>query len=258
MEGARSRGQTLHLLDLSADFRHRSAARYEEIYGLAHPAPDRLAEFTCGLPELSPGRPAGPVAHPGCFATCVTLGVAPVVAAGLTEGAFRVSAVTGSTGSGRQPTTGTHHPDRHGSMRAYKPLAHRHRPEIETMLGALNGNAHEVLFVPASGPFARGIYATIHFDLRSDMSTDDLKKCYDGFYEDSFFVSMSADPPSLKEVVGTNRCRISVAVHGRHAVAISAIDNLVKGAAGGAVQWMNRLIGLADDAGLAGPGWGWN
>ena len=258
LTGAQSRGQTLHLLDLSADFRHRSAARYEEIYGQTHPAPTRLEEFTCGLPELSPGRPAGPVAHPGCFATCVTLGLAPVVAARLVDGPVRVSAVTGSTGSGRQPKPGTHHPDRHGSMRAYKPLAHRHRPEIETMLGGLGESRPEVLFVPTSGPFARGIYATTHFDLRSDMSTEALKNCYDDFYADSPFVSTSLGPPSLKEVVGTNRCRVSVAVDGRHAVAISAIDNLVKGAAGGAVQWMNRLIGQPDEAGLDGPGWGWN
>ncbi len=250
--------QRLHLVDLSADFRHASAQQYQEIYGQKHPAPGRLDQFSCGVPELSREAPTGPVAHPGCFATCVSLGVAPVAAAGLNRGPYRVSAVTGSTGSGRNPKPGTHHPDRHGSMRAYKPLAHRHRPEIETMLSELGPQPAEVLFVPNSGPFARGIYAVTHFDLAENLRLEDLRDCYREFYKDSPFVGLSEHPPTLKEVVGTNRCRISLAVDGRHAVAISALDNLVKGAAGGAVQWMNRLIGQPDIAGLDGPGWGWN
>ncbi|MEZ4414668.1 MAG: N-acetyl-gamma-glutamyl-phosphate reductase [Gemmatimonadota bacterium] len=259
LSAAQGAGKDLLLVDLSADFRLPTADAYKAVYGHDHPAPGRIADFTCALPELRADTPEGPIAHPGCFTTCVTLGAAALHAQGLLAGPIRVSAVTGSTGSGRTPTAGTHHPDRHGSMKVYKPLTHRHRPEMEMLLGRLtDGEDPRVLFVPTSGPFARGIHATLHMELSHSMSSSELVSSMQAFYSGSPFVHVSADPPSLKEVVGTNRCRISAVVDGDQAVVVSTLDNLVKGAAGGAVQWMNRLAGLPESTGLLTPGLGWS
>ncbi|MEZ4424013.1 MAG: N-acetyl-gamma-glutamyl-phosphate reductase [Gemmatimonadota bacterium] len=260
LTAADSAGHELLLVDLSADFRLPTAEAYRAVYGHEHPAPGRIDAFTCALPELTPETPAGPVAHPGCFTTCVTLGAAPLVAAGLLAGPVRVSAVTGSTGSGRSPTPGTHHPDRHGSMRVYNPLGHRHRPEMEMLLGRLasDGSDPRVLFVPTSGPFARGIHATLHVELTQRMSSRDLTDLLTRFYADHPFVTVRPSPPSLKEVVGSNRCCMSAVADGDQAVVVSTLDNLIKGASGGALQWMNRLAGLPESTGLLTPGLGWS
>jgi N-acetyl-gamma-glutamyl-phosphate reductase len=248
------------VVDLSADFRLPSVAHYEEVYGGSHGAPDRYDAFTCALPDLEAHTPSGPVAHPGCFTTAVTLACAPAHVGGLASGPFRVAAVTGSTGSGRNPSPTTHHPERHGSLKAYLPLHHRHAPEMSMLLARVRdgGDEPEVLFVPHSGPFARGIHATVHVELARAMTTEQLLALYTKFYADAPFVSVSDQPPVLKEVIGTNRCRIGVAASGSHGVVFSVIDNLTKGAAGGAVQWMNRLCGFEPDAGLRLPALGWN
>lgn len=251
-------GADVKTVDLSADFRLPDADAWAAVYGEAHGAPDRCASFMCGLPELEPPTNARYVAHPGCFTTAVTLACAPVVADGLADSPYRVSAVTGSTGSGAKPSETTHHPARHGNMKAYRPLNHRHTPEMEMLLGRLGERPPEVRFVPHSGPFARGIHATVHLDLERPMDTKELAASYAAFYADAPFVSVSETPPTLKEVVGTNRCRIGVAASGTTAVVMSVIDNLVKGAAGGAIQWMNRLCDLDESAGLRLAGLGWS
>lgn len=254
---AAERRARLRLVDLSADFRHRDAATYQRLYGGSHPAPERLAEFTCGLPDLERETPAGHLAHPGCFATAVTLACAPLNALGLTEPCYRVSAVTGATGAGRAPRESTHLPERASNLFAYAPLTHRHRPEMETLVGRAGGPAPEVLFVPHSGPWSRGIHATVFARLRAPLAAEDLAEHLARFYAHTPFVSVSTDPPRMKDVVGTNRCALAVAVDGEHAVVMSVIDNLTKGAAGGSVQWMNRLCGFEETDGLllAGPGW---
>ena len=254
-EGARA---NMKVVDLSADFRLPDAAAWAEVYGESHGAPERCPSFSCAIPELEPSAPSEHVAHPGCFTTAVTLACAPLVALGLASPPYRVSAVTGSTGSGAKPSETTHHPSRFGNLKAYRPLIHRHAPEMEMLLGRLGGPAPEVRFVPHSGPFARGIHATVHVDLAHPMDTAALADAYAAFYADAPFVGVSATPPALKEVVGTNRCRIGVAATGTSAVVMSVIDNLVKGAAGGAIQWMNRLCDLDESSGLelAGLGWG--
>lgn len=256
MSSAESNGRDLRLVDLSADYRLPDPDQWASVYGEAHGAPSRCPSFTCALPELTSDAPAGAVAHPGCFTTAVTLGSAALIGAGLSTGPLRVSAVTGSTGSGARPSATTHHPMRHGNLKAYKPLSHRHAPEMTMLLGRL-GDDVEVRFAPHSGPFARGIHATIHADLKDAMTSEDLAERYAAFYADAPFVSVSTTPPALKEVVGTNRCHIGVAAEGRSAVVFSVIDNLVKGAAGGAVQWMNRLCDLDETAGLNIAGLGW-
>jgi N-acetyl-gamma-glutamyl-phosphate reductase len=245
------------VVDLSADFRLPDQAQYEEVYGVAHGAPDRIPDFRCWLPDLPGDTPPGPIAHPGCFTTCVTLACAPLAAAGLVDGDFHVSAVTGSTGSGRSPTAGTHHPDRIGNLVAYKPLAHRHRIEMEGLLSAVGEGAPRVLFVPHSGPFARGIHATIHVRLRTASTGERLREAMAEYYSGSPLVEVVDAPPRLRAVAGTDRCLLSAASDGRDAVLFSVIDNLVKGAAGGAVRWLNRKHGLDPDTGLrlAGAGW---
>lgn len=251
---------TPHLVDLSADFRFADPARYERVYGAPHGAPGRLAEFACALPDLDRSVPAVHVAHPGCFTTAATLGAAPFLALGLAEPSVFAAAVTGSSGSGRKLSEGAHHPERRSTMVGYGALAHRHEPEMRLLLGRLRGGVEpDVRFVPHSGPFVRGIHATLSLTLTPEApaDVDDLVARAAAFYAASPFVTVTAKPPALTEVVGTNRARLGVAVRGRDLVVFSVIDNLVKGAAGGGVQWMNRLLGLPDDAGLRLPGLGW-
>jgi N-acetyl-gamma-glutamyl-phosphate reductase len=252
-------GRELAIVDISADFRLDDRALWESVYGRAHGAPELLASglFTCALPELTPGIPSPHVAHPGCFTTATTLACAPLAALGLTEPRAFVSAVTGSTGSGREPSATTHHPERHGGLRAYGALAHRHQPEMEMLVGRAGGADFHVGFVPHSGPFARGIHATVHTTLREPAAADELRERIASFYADAPMVCVVERPPTLKDVVGSNRCHLALATRGRDLVVFSVIDNLIKGAAGGAVQWLNRLLGLREDAGLDAPALGW-
>ena len=207
-----------HLVDLSADFRHRSAGEFERIYGEFHGAPGRIAQFDCALPELESARPARHMSHPGCFTTATTLACAPIAKAEIGDGEFFVSAITGSTGSGRDASAGTHHPERHGNLSAYKPLVHRHAPEMEMLLGALAAEKPKVQFVPHSGPFARGIHVTVHSRLRDPMQQSELAWLYRDFYRDSPFVTVKDTPPRLKDVVGSNGCHLFVTSQGRNVV----------------------------------------
>lgn len=256
LAAAESAGRSLTVVDASADFRFRDAAAYARVYGHEHPAPARLGEFACALPEHVAGNPAHHVAHPGCFVTSVLLGIVPLLRAGLAEPEFFASAVTGSTGAGRKLTETTHHPERHGNMFAYQPLVHRHRPEIET-LAAEAASPCAVRFVPHSGPWARGIHATIHGRLADGARAPDLHEALARAYRGSPFVEVVPTPPRIKDVAGSNRARLSVASDGEAFVVLSVLDNLIKGAAGGAVQWMNRLLGFDEDAGLRLPGPAW-
>lgn len=255
---AEAQGARVHAVDLSADFRFASAGRYEAIYGHAHPAPHRLPEFTCAPPDLLAGAPTPHATQPGCYTTAVTLGAYPFFALGLVEPSLFASAITGSSGSGRTPGAGTHHPERRSALYAYSPLAHRHEPEMRMLLGrAAGGEEPEVEFVPHSGPFVRGIHATLRMSLHAPASAPDLVERVRAFYGASPFVRVGLALPRLTSVVGTNRCAVGIATRGRTLVVTTVIDNLVKGAAGGGLQWLNRLFGLPDDTGLGAPGWGW-
>jgi N-acetyl-gamma-glutamyl-phosphate reductase len=141
-------------------------------------------------------------------------------------------------------------------MWAYQPLSHRHRPEMEMLLGQLGGGV-DLAFVPHSGPFSRGIHSTIFATLTTDASPQAVLDVYDAFYAGSPFVKAGLRMPTLKEIVGSNRCHIGLAVEGRQVIVTSVIDNLVKGAAGGAVQWMNRMFGLDQKEGLTSAVHGW-
>ncbi len=256
LQAATIAGAPLTVVDASADFRFRDPAAYAAVYGHPHPCPARLAEFACALPEHLAGRPAPHVGHPGCFVTSVLLGIVPLLAAGLAEPEFFVSAVTGSTGAGRKLGETTHHPERHGNLFAYQPLVHRHRPEIEQLAAEAAGPC-TVHFVPHSGPWARGIHATIHGRLAAPAGAAELRATLARAYAGSPFVEVIDTPPRIKDVAGSNRARLAVAADGESFVVMSVIDNLVKGAAGGALQWMNRLLELPEDAGLRLPGPAW-
>jgi N-acetyl-gamma-glutamyl-phosphate reductase common form len=251
LTSAEKAGTRVKVVDVSADFRFVEASAYEAVYGHPHGAPGRLGEFCCALPEHLAETPVGHVGHPGCFVTATLLAAVPLLKLGLIEPRLSVVAVTGSTGAGRTQTATTHHPARRSNLFAYNALRHRHEPEMRALAAA------EIFFTPQAGPFARGIYATLQARLLRPMPAEEVQAALSGFYAGAPFVDVLADPPRLQDVVGTNRARLSAAVSGDHLVVFSAIDNLVKGAAGGAIQWMNRLLGFAETAGLKLPGLGW-
>lgn len=252
-----SLGAEVHAVDASADFRYAAAADYEAVYGCPHGAPELLADFSCAVPEHAARVDTAHVGHPGCFATAALLTGVPLVASGLAGGDLYVSGITGSTGSGRLPQAGTHHPERHSNLYAYKPLAHRHAPEITALLRSAGGRDVGVHFVPHSGPFARGIHVTVQAQASRDVTADELRDVYRQAYAGAPFVTVVAGMPRLKSVVTSNHCQIGVAAAGGTVAVCGVIDNLVKGAAGGAVQWMNRLFDLPEVAGLEAVAAGW-
>ncbi len=257
LKAAAAKNLQIHVVDSSADFRYSNQGDYEAVYGGEHGAPELLSQFYSSVPEHAENTDAIHVGHPGCFATAVLLASVPLLRSGFTDAEVFVAATTGSTGSGRSPQAGTHHPERHSNTYAYKPLAHRHAPEIARLCEIASGRASKVNFVPHSGPFARGIYATVQAKLTEDVSAQQLRDVFASAYADSPFVQLVDGTPRLKNVVASNYCHIGVAVENGTVVVMSALDNLVKGAAGGAVQWMNRLWKLPETSGLktAAPGW---
>ncbi len=257
LSAAEASGTQVRCVDISADFRLPETAAFETTYGHAHPAPHRLPEFTCALPEHSADIGTAHVAHPGCFATAAILAIVPLVAANLIQGPLFISGVTGSTGSGRTPTAATHHPLRHGDFYSYGALTHRHTPEILNCVRAATGRNVEVQFVPHSGPFARGIHVTVQAMLAEPAQGDEVLRELSRFYAAAPFVRVSPAAPRIKEVVSSNYAHLSATTKHRSVAVMCVIDNLVKGAAGGALQWMNRLLGWNQTLGLTAPAPGW-
>ena len=257
LQAAAQAGTRPRVVDISADFRFRSAAEYEAVYQHAHPAAARLAEFTCAVPEHLRRLETPHVAHPGCFATAALLASVPLLALGLTPPVLFVTGITGSTGAGRKPVEGTHHPLRHGDLYSYNALTHRHAPEIAACARAATGVEAEFAFVPHSGPFARGIHVTVQAPLKTAIDTPRALAALREFYAGSPFVRVTDGAPRVKEAATTNYAHLSAAASGRTVAVMCAIDNLNKGAAGGAVQWMNRIFDLPETAGLTAcaPGW---
>lgn len=250
--GTRSR-----VVDISADFRYPTAEAYEAVYKHPHGAPARLGEFTCAVPEHLNALHTPHVAHPGCFATAILLASVPLLSLGLAEPRVFVTGITGSTGSGRQPTAGTHHPQRHSDLYAYNALSHRHVPEVAALARAATGVDAEFNFVPHSGPFARGIHVTVQAVLREPLTTHELVGALRDYYDQSVFVRVGGELPRIKDVVASNFAELSGVARGTSVAVMCAIDNLTKGAAGGAVQWMNRMLGYEETAGLMTPAAGW-
>lgn len=254
---AEEQGTRVHVVDASADFRYASQQAFETVYGQPHGAPHLIDRFRCAVPEHLPDTDREHAAHPGCFATSVLLGAVPLLKAGLIEPALFITGITGSTGSGRNPTATTHHPERHGNLFAYKPLAHRHAPEIGALAETASGVRARFSFVPHSGPFARGIHSTLQARLAGGADREALMATLADYYRAAPFVRIVDGTPRVKDVAGSNFAHIGVASDDHTVAVFVVIDNLVKGAAGGAMQWMNRLLSLPETAGLTQPAPGW-
>ena len=181
----------------------------------------------------------------------------PLLAARLVAPTLFVSGVTGSTGSGRKPVEGTHHPLRHGDLYSYGALKHRHVPEVTACARAACGVDAHFAFVPHSGPFARGIHVTVQAQLARALDSAGLLAALREFYARAPFVRVESQAPRIKDVAGSNYAHLSGAVAGGTVAVLCAIDNLNKGAAGGAVQWMNRMFDLPETTGLTAPAPGW-
>lgn len=244
---------TVKAIDLSGDFRIDDKEVFKKFYDLEHTADELQRNFVYGLTETNRDsiRGAHYIANPGCFATATLLALAPLVAGGLIQGPIVVDAKTGSSGSGAKAAANTHHPQRMNSFYAYKPFTHQHVPEIEQHLSSVGDLSSELTFMTHSLPVSRGIFASCYTELAHEMSGDELRGVFAAFYHpESFFVRLVDGSPDINWVKTTNFCDIAVNTSGKRVAVFSAIDNLVKGAAGQAIQNMNLMFGLEEEKGL--------
>jgi N-acetyl-gamma-glutamyl-phosphate reductase len=244
--------ETVKVIDLSGDFRLRDKDTFREHYGSEHTAMEIQKQAVYGLTETNREAitKARLIANPGCFATATLLGLAPLVAANIINGRVVVDAKTGSSGSGNKAAANTHHPQRMTSFYAYKPFTHQHVPEIEQELKHVGDWTSELVFMTHSLPVARGIFASIYVETSSTLAETELHRIFADFYRDSFFIRLVKGSPDINWVKTTNFCDLGFAVRGKQVVVFSALDNLVKGAAGQAVQNMNLMFGLDETTGL--------
>lgn len=248
----------IKVVDISADFRLKDASEYPAWYEFTHPAPKLLQEAVYGMPELyrSEIKAARLVANPGCYPTSALLALAPLVKEGLIYPDIIIDSKSGVSGAGRTLTMTTHYSEAVDNVSAYSLKGHRHLPEIVQELKALDtGFTPSVTFVPHLIPMTRGILSTCYATLKSGGLTrgkEGLQKLYHDFYHDEPFVRVVEQPPGTKQTWGSNLCLIHPAFDSRtgRAIIISCIDNLVKGAAGQAIQNMNIMFGFPEKAGL--------
>ena len=252
MEIAPRLASSARVIDLSGDFRLRDKDEFEQHYGRKHTAIEMQTNFVYGLAETNREAIKGAqlISNPGCFATATLLGLAPLVANNLIAGRVVVDAKTGSSGSGAKPAANTHHPQRVNSFYAYKPFTHQHVPEIEQELRAVGDWTSELVFMTHSLPISRGIFASIYVEAKRNISEEQLHSIFAEFYRGSFFVRLVKGSPDINWVKTTNFCDLGFATRGRQLVVFSALDNLVKGAAGQAIQNMNLMFGLEEKSGL--------
>jgi N-acetyl-gamma-glutamyl-phosphate reductase len=244
----------VRIVDLAADFRIRDVAVWEQWYKMKHACPELVSEAVYALPEVNREqiRKARVIANPGCYPTAVQLGFLPLIEAGCIDLAHLIAdAKSGVSGAGRKAETHILHAEAADNFKAYGVSGHRHHPEISQGLARAAGRDVNLVFVPHLTPMIRGIHATLYAQLTKDV---DLQSLYEKRYAGEAFVDVmpAGSHPETRSVRGANLCRI--AVHrpqgGNTVVVLSVIDNLVKGAAGQAVQNMNLMFGLAEDAGL--------
>ncbi|CAB4340619.1 MAG: N-acetyl-gamma-glutamyl-phosphate reductase [Actinobacteria bacterium] len=250
------------VVDLAADFRLQDAALYPKWYGEAHPCPELLPKFAYGLPELYRSQIVGAsaVAVPGCYPTCTSLAIAPLITNGLVQlDSIVVDAASGVSGAGRPPKPNTTFCTVDEDYTAYGLLNHRHTPEIEQNIATLASSKSSevsVLFTPHLAPMNRGMLATCYLKPTGSQSTEQLLEIYEDFYADEQFVVVTDGSPSTKACLGSNTAHVTVRADERtgHIVAIGAIDNLTKGASGQAVQCANILAGIPEATGLSSIG----
>ncbi len=249
----------VRVIDLSADYRLADASAYEAAYGQAHTDAANLSTAVYGLPELFRDQLAGAVlvANPGCYPTASALAIAPLVRANLIrQDRIVVNAASGVTGAGRNPIHHPHFVDQNEAFGSYGMIGqHRHQPEIEQTLSTVAGSGVEVLFVPHLLPIDCGILQTIYVDPADPgVTEEDLFEAFEVAYGNERFVRVRNDLPNIKHVVATNFCDVTVRLVGppqsRKIVVFSALDNMIKGASGQAIQNMNIMFGLAETDGL--------
>lgn len=227
------RPEKLKVVDLAQDYRDESCGY---VYGLPECNRDRIKG--CSL-----------LANPGCFATAIQLGLMPLAANGLLTSEVSVTGITGSTGAGVKPGATSHFSWRNNNISVYKAFEHQHLIEIKYNLGMVQGSAvADINFVPVRGDFARGIFVMSHLDCA--LSIDEVTKLYKDYYANAAFTFVMDSNPDLKQVVNTNKAIVHVEKHGGKLMVLSMIDNLLKGASGQAVQNMNLMFGLPENAGL--------
>lgn len=259
---AQLRHTNTRIIDCSGAFRLKSPEAYAEYYGQAHPMPDLLAEFTYGLPEVN-AQGIGQsqfVASPGCFATCIELGLLPLAARGHLRGDINTVGITGSSGAGSVALPTTHHPSRASNLRVYKPLTHQHVPEIEALLASVGAVSPDLRFVPVAAPLVRGILATSLIESPKTYTQGELDALVDAYYANARFTRRPSQRlPEVVAVAGSNFAEVAIVAgpeteSGQTLTAISTLDNLVKGGAGQAIQNMNLMLGLEESLSLWDPG----
>lgn len=231
--------EKVKIIDLSQDFRLNRNSSIEN------------RQFIYGLPELNKEKiqSAQNIANPGCFATCIQMGLLPLASKGLLQSEVHINATTGSTGAGQSLSKTSHFSWRNNNLSIYKAFEHQHLGEIGESLAQLQGEVKEALnFVPQRGDFTRGILAAMYIE--SDLTEEAAYELYESYYDSHPFTHVSRKNIDLKQVVNTNKCLIHLEKHGNKLFIISIIDNLLKGASGQAVQNMNLMFGLEETAGL--------
>jgi N-acetyl-gamma-glutamyl-phosphate reductase len=252
----------VRVIDMSGAFRLKDLDAYERFYGGPHARPDLVDHFVYGLPELNREHIRGArfVSSPGCFATGIELALLPFARAGLLSGEVQVVGVTGSSGSGVTPSPSTHHPTRSVNLRTYRPLTHQHVPEIERALTEAGARNLRLQFVPVSAPLSRGIFTTAFFHAPAGSARDILAALPQRTYEQEAFVRVPKQRlPEVVAVAGSNYAEVGVVVaddsDGAPLVtAFAALDNLVKGGAGQAIQNLNLMLGLPETTALEDAG----
>ncbi|MEN8613707.1 N-acetyl-gamma-glutamyl-phosphate reductase [Dehalogenimonas sp. THU2] len=244
----------VRVIDISADFRLTNPSLYEEWYGFPHPAPELLSDAVYGLPELyrESIKTAKIIANPGCYPTASILALAPALKAGIVAGKIVIDAKSGLSGAGRSLNFRSHYCEANEDVTAYALGNHRHQPEIQQELTALDNKIGDITFTPHLVPMARGILATCYAPLRENALAEEITSLYAEFYRDKPFVRVMSEPPHTKYATGTNLGLIHPMIDRRSGflIVVSVIDNLIKGAAGQAVQNMNLMLGFPETAGL--------
>lgn len=243
----------IKVIDFSADYRLNDVATFEKWYGVTHPDPKRVGTVAYGIPELfrEQIKSADLVANPGCFPSSAILPLAPLFQEGLlADSPLIVDSKTGVSGAGRKTNLKFHYPECNESTTAYGVGTHRHMPEIDQIISRFCGASTNAIFTPHLTPMDRGILSTIYVEPKTDVDEASVFGCLDEFYSDEPFVRVSQQIPGTKDVSGTNFCDISVKSCRGMIILVSAIDNLIKGASGAAVQNLNVMYGFDEATGL--------
>lgn len=243
----------MKVIDFSADYRIKDTNVYEKFYNVKHADPANLKRAVYGLPELfrQQIKDADLIANPGCFPTGALLAIVPLLKEAVVEtDSVIVSAVTGASGAGKNPSGKFHFPNMNENFFAYGIGTHRHMPEMEQIAGEIAGPDVKILFQPHAGPFDRGIASTVYCQPKAEVTNEQLSEIYNSFYSSEPFVRICSDAPGVKDVTGTNYCHIYPTCARGRILVFSVIDNLVKGASGQAVQNMNIAFGLKETLGL--------